>query len=72
MNAIMMKLTTEEMKEDANPDTSWSEYVAPPVRLLFTPCPVTRFAMHRIYANRTNSRCMSRDFGIFMPKRLAG
>lgn len=40
--------------------------------LLFTPFSVTRFAMHRIYANRINSRCMSRDFGIFMPKRLAG
>lgn len=34
MNAIMMKLTTEEMEEDANPDTSWSEYVAPPVSTL--------------------------------------
>ena len=34
MNAIIMKLTTEEMKEDANPDTSWSEYVAPPVSTL--------------------------------------
>ena len=40
--------------------------------LLFTSCPVTRFTMHRIYANRINSRCMSRDFGIFIPKRLAG
>ena len=40
--------------------------------LLFTPFSVTRFAMHRIYANRINSRCMSRNFGIFMPKRLAG
>ena len=40
--------------------------------LLFTPFSVTRFAMHRIYANRINSRCMSRDFDIFMPKRLAG
>ena len=40
--------------------------------LLFTPFSVTRFAMHRIYANRINSRCMSRDFGIFMPKHLAG
>ena len=40
--------------------------------LLFTSFSVTRFAMHRIYANRINSRCMSRDFGIFMPKRLAG
>ena len=40
--------------------------------LLFTPFSVTRFAMHRIYANRINSRCMSRDFGIFMPNRLAG
>ena len=39
--------------------------------LLFTPFPVTRFAMHRIYANRINSRRMSRDFGIFMPKHLA-
>ena len=36
MNAIIMKLTTEEMKEDANPDTSWSEYVAPPVSTLRT------------------------------------
>lgn len=34
MNAIMMKLTTEEMKEDANPDTSWSEYVTPLVSTL--------------------------------------
>ena len=25
-----------------------------------------------IYANRINSRCMSRDFGMFMPKHLAG
>ena len=40
--------------------------------LLFTPCPVTRFAMHRIYAIRINSRGMSRDFGILMPKHLAG
>ena len=40
--------------------------------LLFTPFSVTRFAMHRIYANRINSRCMSRDFGMFMPKHLAG
>ena len=30
--------------------------------LLFTPCPATRFAMHRIYANRVNSRRMSRVF----------
>ena len=36
--------------------------------LLFTPCPVTRFAMHRIYAIRINSRGISRDFGILMPK----
>ena len=80
------------------------------IRLLFTPCPATRCAMHRIYADRINSRdmsrvfcdlrsqktprgilpvnsnsqnsfqiacgngilaCMSRDFGIFMPKHLA-
>jgi len=40
--------------------------------LLFTPFSVTRFAMHRIYAIRINSRGMSRDFGIFMPKHLAG
>ena len=39
--------------------------------LLFTPCPVTRFA-NLIYANRINSRRMSRDFDIFMPKHLAG
>ena len=31
-------------------------------RLLFTPFSVTRFAMHRIYANRINSRHMSRIF----------
>ena len=31
-------------------------------RLLFTPFSVTRFAMHRIYANRINSRGMSRVF----------
>ena len=82
----------------------WQSY-----RLLFTPFPATRFAMHRIYANRINSHgmsrvfcdlrsqktprgilpvnsnsqnsfqiacgngilaCMSRDFGIFMPKHL--
>ena len=30
--------------------------------LLFTPCTVTRYAMHRIYAKRINSRCMSRVF----------
>ena len=30
--------------------------------LLFTPFPATRFAMHRIYANRINSRGMSRVF----------
>ena len=30
--------------------------------LLFTPFSVTRFAMHRIYANRINSRGMSRVF----------
>ena len=30
--------------------------------LLFTPCPATRCAMHRIYANRINSRDMSRVF----------
>ena len=30
--------------------------------LLFTPFSVTRFAMHRIYANRINSRRMSRVF----------
>ena len=81
------------------------------IMLLFTPFSATRFAMHRIYANRINSRgmsrvfcdlrsqktprgilpvnsnsqnsfqiacgngilaCMSRDFGIFMPKHLAG
>ena len=41
-------------------------------QLLFTPCPVTRYAMHRIYAKRINSRGMSRDFGIPMPKHLAG
>ena len=40
--------------------------------LLFTPFSVTRFAMHRIYANRINSRCMSRDFGTYVPKHLAG
>jgi len=28
--------------------------------LLFTPFSATRFAMHRIYANRINSRSMSR------------
>ena len=31
-------------------------------KLLFTPFPATRFAMHRIYANRINSRSMSRVF----------
>ena len=31
-------------------------------RLLFTPCPATRCAMPRIYANRINSRDMSRVF----------
>ena len=30
--------------------------------LLFTPFSATRFAMHRIYANRINSRRMSRVF----------
>ena len=30
--------------------------------LLFTPFTATRFAMHRIYANRINSRGMSRVF----------
>ena len=30
--------------------------------LLFTPFPATRFAMHRIYANRINSHGMSRVF----------
>jgi len=30
--------------------------------LLFTPFAVTRFAMHRIYADRINSRGMSRVF----------
>ena len=30
--------------------------------LLFTPFSATRFAMHRIYANRINSRSMSRGF----------
>ena len=30
--------------------------------LLFTPFTATRFAMHRIYANRINSRGMSRGF----------
>ena len=30
--------------------------------LLFTPFSVTRFAMHRIYADRINSRGMSRVF----------
>ena len=33
-----------------------------PVVLLFTPFTVTRFAMHRIYANCINSRGMSRVF----------
>ena len=33
-----------------------------PVVLLFTPFTVTRFAMHRIYADRINSRDMSRVF----------
>ena len=33
-----------------------------PVVLLFTPFTVTRFAMHRIYADRINSRGMSRVF----------
>ena len=32
------------------------------IRLLFTPCPATRCAMHRIYANRINSCDMSRVF----------
>ena len=30
--------------------------------LLFTPFPVTRYAMHRLYANRIKSRGMSRVF----------
>ena len=30
--------------------------------LLFTPCPATHCAMHRIYANRINPRGMSRVF----------
>ena len=30
--------------------------------LLFAPFSATRFAMHRIYANRINSRSMSRVF----------
>ena len=34
MNAMMRKFTTDEMNEDANPDTSWSVYVAPPVSTL--------------------------------------
>ena len=42
------------------------------ILLLFTLLSVTRLAMHRIYANHINSRRMSRDFGIFMPKHLAG
>ena len=36
--------------------------------LLFTLFTATRFAMHRIYANRINSRGMSRDFGMNVPK----
>ena len=32
------------------------------IRSLFTPFSVTRFAMHRIYADRINSRGMSRVF----------
>ena len=34
----------------------------PAKSLLFTPCPATRCAMHRIYANRINSRDMSQVF----------
>ena len=34
MKAIMMKFTMDAMNEDANPDTSWSVYVAPPVSTL--------------------------------------
>ena len=34
MKAMMMKFTTDAMNEDANPDTSWSVYVAPPVSTL--------------------------------------
>ncbi len=33
-----------------------------PISLLFTPFTVTRFAMHRIYAIRINSRGMSLGF----------
>ena len=49
-----------------------SFYIMDYEELLFTPFSVTRFAMHRIYAIRINSRGMSRDFGILMPKHLAG
>ena len=37
-------------------------FALPPETLLFTPFSATRFAMHRIYANRINSRGMSRVF----------
>ena len=37
-------------------------FALPPETLLFTPFSATRFAMHRIYANRINSRGMSRGF----------
>lgn len=31
---MIMKFTTDEMNEDANPDTFWRVYVAPPVSTL--------------------------------------
>ena len=41
--------------------------------LLFTLFTATRFAMHRIYANRINSRSMSRVFcDLRSQKHLAG
>ena len=40
----------------------------PERELLFTPCLVTRFAMHRIYADRINPRGMSRPPTVRQPK----
>ena len=40
--------------------------------LLFTPCPVTRFAMHRNDAECIISRRMSRDFRVYNTKTPRG
>ena len=63
---------TRKMKYNIYPDDISLSVIVTAYLLLFTPCPVTRFAMHRIYAICINSRGMSRDFGILMPKHLAG